>query len=75
MNNYQIGYTIVIQVNETETGPTANFYERGFIVDLDTKEEQILPGDQAKLILNTIQIYHNSQNKEGEEYGNSDGQG
>lgn len=62
MKNYKIGYTVFVQVNQEDgKAPVSNFYDKGFIVDLDTKEEKIIPATDAELILNTVRYYHNSE--------------
>lgn len=62
MKNYKIGYTVFIQVTQEDgKAPTSNFYDKGFIINLDTKEEKVIPATDAELILNTIRYYHNSE--------------
>ena len=70
MNNYQIGCTVYVQVNTNEDGTKCcDFYEKGFIFDLDTQIEKSLPAEDARAVLEAVQTYHASQSirdKQGE---------
>lgn len=61
MKDYQICYTKLVQVQGDKSN--ANIYEKGCIVNLATGEEKYISGEFARLILNAVEVYHESENK------------